>query len=327
MDKLATVAVVGLLILSPWTTLQAMTPVGPGFTPDRPASLFDCEVPLIKLLASSNQAMIQAEKVPADKLEINIEPRADGVQAIQLFDRRKPASPDTPGAGHLGWVMYDPHSGQLLDNSADEQHPQQLTFSPQYGKQYQQCLQKEQRCAAILDQMKLGAIIADSPKYVVRGKGRAYFHVAPTEQCVNGSQFVIPNDKVQVVGFAVLEPVEGEKNDYLLVGYGNTSGWINVDRLAPLDEICHDAQANAETVMAKSASPAAKYLVKSNKLYFYDSPDPLCQDEGGKFIVSGDSVAAKQSQAYQQFLFVSYIHPKTGDKTEGWVKAEGLAAR
>lgn len=327
MDKLATLAVVGLLILSPWTALQAMTPVGPGFTPDRPASLFDCEVPLIKLLASSNQAMIQAEKVPADKLDIYIEPRDNGMQAIQLFDSRQQASPDTPGAGHLGWVMYDPHSGQLLDNSADELHPLQLSFNPQYGKQYQQCLQKEQRCAAILDQMKLGAITADSPKYVVRGKGRAYFHVAPTEQCVNESQFVIPNDKVQVIGFGAFEPVEGEKNDYLLVGYGNASGWINVDRLAPLDEICQDAQANAEAAMAKTASPTAKYLVKSKKLYFYDAPDKLCQDEGGKFIVSGDSVTARHSQAYPQFLFVSYIHPKTGDKTEGWVKADDLAAQ
>jgi hypothetical protein len=327
MEKLATLATVGILLLAPWTALQAMTPVGPGFTPDRPASLFDCQVPLIKLLASSNQTLIQAEKVPADKLAIHIEPRANGMQAIELFDRRQPASPDSPGAGHLGWVIYDPPSGQLLDNRADEQHPQPLTFNPQYGKQYQQCLQKEQRCAAILDQMKLGAIIADSPKYVVRGKGRTYFHAAPTEQCVNESQFVIPDDKVQVVGYAALEPVEGEKNGYLLVGYGSASGWINVDRLAPLDEICHNAQANAEAAMSKAASPAAKYLVKSKKLYLYDSPDKLCQDEGGKFVVNGDSVTAKHGQAYHQFLFVSYTHPKTGNKTAGWVKAEGLAAR
>ncbi|CAI1873754.1 hypothetical protein FCH33_09395 [Serratia fonticola] len=327
MEKLATLAVVGIVLLAPWTAPQAVTPVGPGFTPERPASLFDCQTPLVKLLASSNQALIRAEKVPADKLEINIEPRANGIQAIQLFDSRKPASPDSPGAGHLGWVMYDPQTGQLLDNSADEQHPQPLTFNPQYGKQYQQCLQKEQRCAAILDQMKLGAIIADSPKYVVRGKGRAYFHVAPTEQCVNESQFVIPDDKVQVVGYAALEPVEGEKNGYLLVGYGNASGWINVDRLAPLDEICHDAQASAESAISKTASPAAKYLVKSKKLYFYDSPDKLCQDEGGKFVVNGDSVAATHGQAYKGFLFVSYLHPKTGDKTTGWVKTNGLTAQ
>lgn len=324
MDKLSTLAVVGILMFAPWATVHAVTPVGPGFTPDRPDSLFACQVPLIKLLASSNQALIQAEKVPVDKLEINIEPRADGVQAIQLFDSRKVASPDTPGAGHLGWVMYDPQSGRLLDNSADEQHPLPLTFDPQYGKQYQQCLQKEQRCAPILDNIKLGAIIADSPRYIVRGKGRAYFHAAPTEQCVNESQFVIPDDKVQVVGYAALEPVSGEKNGYLLVGYRNVTGWINLDRLAPLDELCHDAQASAEAAMSKTVTPAVKYRVKSKKLYFYDSPDRLCQDESNTFIVNGDSVTANQGQSYKQFLFVSYVNPKTAIKTEGWVKTEGL---
>lgn len=324
MDKLSTLAVVGILMFAPWTTLQAVTPVGQGFTPGRPDSLFDCQIPLLKLLASSNQALIQAEKVPADKLEINIEPRADGVQAIQLFDSRKVASADTPGAGHLGWVMYDPHSGQLVDNSADEQHPLPLTFDPQYGKQYQQCLRKEQRCAAILDNMKLGAIIADSPRYVVRGKGRAYFHAAPTGQCVNESQFVIPDDLVQVVGYAALEPVAGERNGYLLVGYRHDTGWINLDRLTPLDEFCHDAQASAEAVMSKTTTPAVKYRVQSKKLYFYNSPDGHCQDENSSFIVNGDSVTATRGQVYKQFLFVSYIHPKTGVKTAGWVKADGL---
>lgn len=112
MDKFATLVVVGMALFSPWATPHIMALQGAGFTPDRPASLFECQVPLIKLLASSNQTLIQAEKVPADKLEINIEPR------------------DTPGAGHLGWVMYDPQSGQLLDNSADEQHPLPPTFNP-----------------------------------------------------------------------------------------------------------------------------------------------------------------------------------------------------
>lgn len=159
---------------------------------------------------------------------------------LRPFNRQQ-ASPDTPGAGHLGWVMYDPHSGQLLDNSADELHPLQLTFNSQYGRQYRQCLQ--------------------------------------------------------------------------------------VGRFNPLDEICHSAQAKAEVLMAKTAAPAATFLVKSKRLYFYDSPDKSCQDENGKFIVSGDSVTAEHRQTYQQFLFVRYIHPKTGDKTEGWVKADGLTVQ
>ncbi|MEI9534768.1 hypothetical protein [Moellerella wisconsensis] len=69
--------------------------------------LFQCRLELIKLIASSNHALIQSERVTSDKLDIFIENREGDELMIQLSDKSQKPSNESPGAGQLGWVSYD----------------------------------------------------------------------------------------------------------------------------------------------------------------------------------------------------------------------------
>lgn len=133
----------------------------------------------------------------------------------------------------LGLVSYDLEKNQLREISTDEA----LTFSAAQRQKLQSCLKKEEKCHHVLDTLRLEAFIAQSPKWRVVGKGRAYFHAAPTEQCRHNNWFVVPGDILQVNGMRATKPVDGDNNGWLLVGYGDAHGWINVDRLEPVDEL------------------------------------------------------------------------------------------
>lgn len=194
--------------------------------------LFDCRQELVKLIASSNHALIRAERVTTDKLDLFIDRREGDELIIQLSDKSQKPSNESPGAGMLGWVSYALEKNQLREISTDEA----LTFSAAQGQKLQSCLKKEEICHQVLDSLRLEAFIAQSPKWRVVGKGRAYFHAAPTEQCRHNNWFVVPGDILQVNGMRTTKPVDGDNNGWLLVGYGDAHGWINVNRLEPVDE-------------------------------------------------------------------------------------------
>ena len=198
--------------------------------------LFDCERELIKLIAGSNHELIRAERVTSDKLSIMIEKHHIDELAIQLFDKSQTPSPDSPGAGQLGWMTYNIKDNRLQATGPDEDHPLTLTFNPVQGKRLQSCLRKEQECHQMLNRLPLEAFIAQSPQWRVTGKGRAYFHAAPTEQCRNDNWFVVPGDILQVNGLRATKSIDGNSNDWLLVAYGDAHGWINMNRLAPIGE-------------------------------------------------------------------------------------------
>ncbi|MEY1579926.1 hypothetical protein QU516_15410 (plasmid) [Moellerella wisconsensis] len=194
--------------------------------------LFQCRLELIKLIASSNHALIQSERVTSDKLDIFIENREGDELMIQLSDKSQKPSNESPGAGQLGWVSYDLKKNRLQSMSTEET----LTFSPAQGQRLQSCLRKEEECHQILNTIRLEAFIPQSPKWRVIGKGRAYFHAAPTEQCHNNNWFVVPGDILQVNGMRATKPIGGDNNGWLLVAYGDANGWVNINRLEPVDE-------------------------------------------------------------------------------------------
>lgn len=194
--------------------------------------LFDCRQELIKLIASSNHALIRAERVTTDKLDLFIDRRERDELIIQLSDKSQKPSNESPGAGMLGWVSYDLKRNQLQDVSTGEA----LAFSHSQGQRMQSCLKKEEECHQILNTIRLQPFIAQSPKWRVIGKGRAYFHAAPTEQCRHNNWFVVPGDILQINGMRATKPVDGDNNGWLLVEYGDAHGWINVNRLESVDE-------------------------------------------------------------------------------------------
>lgn len=293
--------------------------------------LFDCGYELTKLIAGSNHDLIRAEKVTSDKLSIDIEKRDNNELAIQLSDTRQTPSADSPGAGKLGWVTYNIKENTLQATGPDEDHPVSLTFSAVQGQRVQSCFKKEQACQEILGTLRLEAFIAQSPKWRVTGTGRAYFHAAPTSQCRDDNAFVVPGDVLQVNGFRATTPVKGEKEGWLLVGYGNAQGWINVNRLEPEGAVCDAVTEKAEKAYEKelrNSEPAShKYIVTQKQLRFYDAPDKGCKAEDQTLVVLDDAVWVDRKQPYQGFLHGRYIHPANGKITEGWLKADGLTKK
>lgn len=290
--------------------------------------LFDCDRELIKLIAGSNHGLVRTEKVTADRLGIYIENRDINELAIQLSDTRQKPSQKSPGAGQLGRVIYNIKDNTLTATGADVDHPVPLTFSAVQGERLQSCLTKEKACQQILSTLRPEPFIAMSPQWRVIGKGRAYFHAAPAQQCRNDNAFVVPGNVLQVAGFRTTEPVKGEKESWLLVAYGNVQGWINVNRLESQDDLCGAATGKADKqyqATLKNSKPSShKYSVTQKRLRFYDAPDKRCITDVTDFVVKDDAVWVDRPLPYQGFVHGRYIHPATGKVTEGWLEAHGL---
>ncbi|GKX56552.1 hypothetical protein SOASR030_26640 [Leminorella grimontii] len=295
---------------------------------DMMAPLFDCSASQLSMVSGSNQALMAAEGVSEKDLRIEAEEQG-GKIALHLYDRRKTQTPETPGAGDLGWVTYDPQNNSLTDVNDSP-----LTFNQEAGKRYQQCLQRAKKCQSLFSRLKLDAIMVESPRWVVKGKSRAGFYSAPVEQCRSESVFVIPGDIVQVVGLGVRDEASqrlldkeagDEQSGYLLVQFRDVMGWVRADRLDSVDDICDDAlrQANVSTWPESNFSPR-RVANHRQRLYFYDAPNGVCAREDKTFIVDGDSVQALSEKSFAGFTFVRYVHPVTHEVTEGWVLASGL---
>lgn len=87
------------------------------------------------------------------------------------------------------------------------------------------------------------------------------------------------------------------------------------------------AGVSCEAVSAKAESqggalfPRLGYkVVGKGRLYFYSAPDAACRT--ATFVIPKDHLIA-----YTEFggwLSVMYTHPKTGEPSDGWVKADRL---
>lgn len=122
--------------------------------------MFDCHQELIKLIASSNHELIRVERVTTDRVDLFIDRREGDKLIIQLSDQSQKTSNESSGAGMLGWVSYDLKRNQLQDVSTGEA----LMFSHSKGQRMQSCLKKEEECHQILNNIRLQAFIAQSPK-------------------------------------------------------------------------------------------------------------------------------------------------------------------
>lgn len=59
------------------------------------------------------------------------------------------------------------------------------------------------------------------------------------------------------------------------------------------------------------------------RLQFFSAPDETCAKKG-VFVIAGDRVTA--SLTYEDYVHVTYTHPKTGLRHDGWVSSGRLAA-
>lgn len=87
------------------------------------------------------------------------------------------------------------------------------------------------------------------------------------------------------------------------------------------------AGVSCEAVAAKAASqgsalfPRLGYIVLGKgRLYFYSAPHDACRT--ATFVISKDHLIAYTK--FDGWLDVMYTHPKTGEPSFGWVKADRL---
>lgn len=296
---------------------------------DKWAYLDYCAVSMKNMVASSNQSLMVAEHVSLQDLDVEAEAHDDNVM-FQLFDRRKKSTPDSPGAGMLGWLTYHPASNTLTDGNDTA-----LRFDQQKGKRYQHCLSRMQRCADINQQLALEATIAP-PRYVVTGTSRAWFYAAPVPQCRSESVFIVPGDSVSRIGFVIArddntqqryQALRGhDPHNYVLAGFNTVHGWVEADNLASVDEVCDDAREKAGiTTPAEDDFITRTVANKRQRLYFYDAPNKACLREENAFVVDGDRVQMLNKPAFAGYRFIRYTHPTSQKVTEGWVLSEGLS--
>ncbi|POP42691.1 hypothetical protein CHU32_19180 [Superficieibacter electus] len=285
-----------------------------------------CAVSMKNMVASSNQPLMAAEHVSIQDLEVEAEAHDDAIM-LQLFDRRKKSTPDSPGAGMLGWVTYHPANNTLTDGNETA-----LRFDQQKGKRYQQCLSRMQSCADINQQLALDATIAP-PRYVVTGTSRAWFYAAPVPQCRSESVFIVPGDIISRVGFVIARDDKTQKryqalrgndtHDYVLGAFNDVQGWVEADNLEDVDEVCEDAREKAGMTNPADDDFITR-TVANQRLYFYDAPNKACLRQQKAFVVDGDRVQMLNKPAFGGYRFIRYTHPASQKVTEGWVSSEGL---
>lgn len=293
---------------------------------DKWAHLDYCAVSMKNMVASSNQPLMVAEHVSIQDVEVEAEAHGDNIM-LQLFDRRKKSTPDSPGAGMLGWVTYNPANNILTDGNETV-----LRFDQQKGKRYQQCLYRMQSCADINQQLALDATIAP-PRYVVTGTSRAWFYAAPVRQCRSESIFIVPGDIISRVGFVIARDGKTQKDyqslrgndthDYVLAGFNHVQGWVEADNLEDVDEVCENVREKAGMTNPADGDFITR-SVANQRLYFYDAPDKACRREENVFVVNGDRVQMLNKPAFAGYRFIRYTHPASQKVTEGWVLSEGL---
>lgn len=80
--------------------------------------------------------------------------------------------------------------------------------------------------------------------------------------------------------------------------------------------LCQDISGLMDS-QAIMVHPLAGYLVGGKeRLHFHSAPFPSCSTE--TFVVPGDHLTARLR--FDTWIFVTYIHPITGESSEGWVK-------
>jgi hypothetical protein len=69
------------------------------------------------------------------------------------------------------------------------------------------------------------------------------------------------------------------------------------------------------------ANESGHKIIGSGRAYIYSVPNETCRNDN-LFLVPGDLLNAYAE--YENFIYILYIHPKTGRETTGWIKVDRL---
>lgn len=113
-----------------------------------------------------------------------------------------------------------------------------------------------------------------------------------------------------------------EGNSYGAVSYAWKRGVIG-DIFTWADE-CRFLDFAAKTSAKRvPAADSMKQVAGAGRLQFFSAPDLQCAKQG-LFVVAGDRVSATLDN--EDFALVTYTHPTTGKRHEGWVASKRLTA-
>lgn len=296
----------------------------------------NCSLSLKKLLASSNQYWIANEHPRPEDLSFLIEHHDDrkGLEFIQITNERERKIDSAPGAGHYGWVVYDPKTGELWDESRDPDQPEKLSVDSTAAQEYRSCRALDEQCFQANQNMNddpTGGFYPNpfeiagdfSERYVKYSQKRQPFYWSPNKNCAVQA-FLVNNDKVYALSW-------GRNNGFVWSRYINpktkqiTEGWLPEDMLVTREQVCNDARLKSGVENPSASEFVMREVAnKQQRLYFYDAPDKVCPRGENTFIVAGDNVQVLNRPAYAGYSFVRYTHPVTHNVTVGWVSASEL---
>lgn len=175
--------------------------------PEKP----QCAWVLDTLVSTSNLPLLADPDIDLGSVRADIDNR-EGPRLIAQVSFPVTPDPQTPGAGQLGWVQYDPDSGVLEDITTDPKQPEALDFDRRYVQLYAGCLQQK-------------------PMYSVIGKGRLTFFQNPELTNPVPGVFILPDEPVRWL-------VAREKS--VRVRYQSRDGriylgWVPSSRLQEID--------------------------------------------------------------------------------------------
>lgn len=82
-------------------------------------------------------------------------------------------------------------------------------------------------------------------------------------------------------------------------------------------------QAFARPVQYTERNLSRMQVSQPGRSYFHSAPDAQCK-QANKFIVGGDKLEANYQ--FKQYTYVHYTHPKTSERTYGWILTSDLVA-
>ena len=136
-----------------------------------------CAWVLDALVSTSNLPLLADPDIDLSRVRADID-RREGPRLIAQVSFPVTPDPQTPGAGLLGWVQYDPDNGVLDDITTDPKQPEALDFDRRYVQLYAGCLQQK-------------------PMYSVIGKGRLTFYQDPELTNPVPGVFILPDEPVR----------------------------------------------------------------------------------------------------------------------------------
>ncbi|HKS33683.1 MAG TPA: hypothetical protein VJS14_08145 [Enterobacteriaceae bacterium] len=170
-----------------------------------------CAWVLDTLVSTSSLPLLVTSGIDPSSVRADID-RREGQRLIAQVSFPVTPDPETPGAGQLGWVQYDPDSGVLEDITTDPKKPEALDFDRRYVQLYAGCLQQK-------------------PMYSVIGKGRLTFYQNPELTNPVPGVFILPDEPVRwLVAKESAARVRYQSRDgriYL--------GWVPASRLKVID--------------------------------------------------------------------------------------------